>query len=298
MAVHPPRTRLLRPWVPPDNPAVRRLIIAGAAGILLTAPLSVSQLIRVSPLVACLLTAAGGVLGVRCCSWAWKPSSAATLAATLGCMVFATATLTEGISQVSSALEQTDAQLLCIDDVSPSVVGGGQAVVHGSNPYTAFDVLRAERALGCPSFHVSATRSGIFAGRNAPPSTGELDAVASRTLGGQAIGGLVLRFSYPAGSALIGIAGAHGVVVLNVLFLLVGGVALVWLSPRATRHWVALAIAAQTAALIFIGEGHPDGVAAVLLVVACSRREPLVGGVALGMACAIKQRRGSSRPRF
>lgn len=52
---------------------------------------------------------------------------------------------------------------------------------------------------------------------------------------------------------------------------------------------MALALAAQTGAVVLIGPVHPDGIVAALLIVACARSEPLVSGSALGAACAVKQ---------
>jgi hypothetical protein len=264
-------------------------VVAGVAGVLLTAPLSVQQLIAAAPLVGYVLTVAGAVLAVRCCRWAWKPSATVTWAATLVCVVFATATVTQGAGQVVTALRATDSQLICVDDVSPAIVAGGQAMLHGSNPYTSYNVLRAERSLGCSSFRVTPLRSGLFASRTTEPTNSELDALARASINAHASNDIQLGFPYPAGSALVGIAGAHGVVVLTVLLLLAAGVVVVGKSPPRMRRWVALALAAQTGALVFIGQGRPDGIVAALLILACARREPLVSGVTLGLACAIKQ---------
>jgi phosphatidylinositol alpha-1,6-mannosyltransferase len=38
-----------------------------------------------------------------------------------------------------------------------------------------------------------------------------------------------------------------------------------------------------------IGVSHPDATVAALLIIACARRRGMAGGVALGLACAIKQ---------
>jgi uncharacterized membrane protein len=41
--------------------------------------------------------------------------------------------------------------------------------------------------------------------------------------------------------------------------------------------------------LAVVGVSHPDATVAALLVIACARRRGIAGGVALGLACAIKQ---------
>jgi Glycosyltransferase family 87 len=283
------RSRLLRWLAPSADPAARRLVVAGVAGILLTAPLSLQQLIRPIPLLGYLLTAAGAALALHCCLRAWKPSSRLAWVATFVCLVFAAVTIADGVGQAATALGGTDAQIVCVDDVSPSIVAGGHAVLQGQNVYTTYNVLRAEQSLGCPSFHVTALRTGAFATRTTEPSDRELDAAARTMLDGRDTSSIQLGFPYPAGSALAGVAGARGVVILNLLFLLAAGATVVCTSPAPMRRWVALALAAQTGALVFIGPGHPDGIVGALLIVACARREPLVSGVALGLACAIKQ---------
>jgi hypothetical protein len=284
-----PRTGILRWLAPSADPAARRVVVAGVAGVLLTAPLSLQQYIVYSLPAGYALTAAGAVLAVWCCSRAWQPTITVTWIATLICVLFATATVTQGIGQFASALRSTDHQLICADDVSPSVIGGGQAVLNGSNPYTSFQLLRVERSLGCTTFHVTALRGGTFANRSTMPSDGELQAVAQRSVNLGASKDIQLAFTYPAGSAIIGIVGAHGVVTLTVLLLLVAGAAVAARSPPGMRRYVALALAAQTGAVILVGPVHPDGIVAALLIVACARREPLLSGAALGVACAIKQ---------
>ncbi len=283
------RSRILRWLTPPADPAARRLLVAAVAGIMLTAPLSMQQLVEHSLLAGYVLTAAGAVLAVRCCVRAWRPSPRITVAATLVCVVFASVTIADGIGQVGSALGQTDAQLVCTNDVSAAVVTGGSEIMHGQNVYTAYNVLSAEPALRCPTFHVTPLRTGMFATTTSEPTDQQLDAAARTMLGGRGTNSIQLGFDYPAGSALAGLAGAHALLLLNIVFLIGAGVTVVFTSPRPVRRWVALALAAQTGALLFVGQARPDGMVAALLLVACACRAPFVGGIALGLACAIKQ---------
>jgi hypothetical protein len=283
------RTAVIGWLSPPEDPAERRILLAGVAGILLTAPISIQLLVPVGPALGCVLTVAGAALAVRCCLWKWTPSTAVTWAAALACLLFAVATVAAGASQAATALGASDTRLLCADDVAPEVVAGGQAILHGVNPYTSFNVPSVERSLGCPSFHLTPLRAGIFAARTTAPSSAEIQAVARESINAQASPDILLGFNYPAGSALVGIAGAHGVVILNVLMLLVAAALVVGRSPPGMRRWVALALVAQTGALVLVGPAHPDGIVAALLIIACAWRGPLVGGVALGIACAVKQ---------
>jgi hypothetical protein len=283
------RSRILRWLTPPADAAARRLVVAGVAGILLTAPLSMQRLVEHSLPAGYALTAAGAVLAVRCCMRAWRPSSRITVAATLVCVVFASVTVADGIGQVGSAIGQTDAQLVCSNDVSAAVVTGGSEILHGQNVYTAYNVLRAERALGCAHFHVTPIRTGVFATTPSEPTDQQLDAAARTMLGGRGTNSIQLGFDYPAGSALAGLGGARALLLLNILFLIGAGVIVFLTSPRPVRRWVALALVAQTGTLLFIGQARPDGMVAALLLVACACRAPRVGGIALGLACAIKQ---------
>jgi hypothetical protein len=163
-------------------------------------------------------------------------------------------------------------------------------VVHGVNPYTSYNVLRAEQSLGCPTFMVTPLRSGIFAQRVAPPTDSELQAAARAQLAGNTnIGGILLGFDYPAGSALAGIAGAHGVALLDALALIAAWLMAVRSAPVGLRRWIAISLGAQTSALALVGVAHPDAFAVALLIISCTRRSGVVGGATLGLACAIKQ---------
>lgn len=264
-------------------------MVAGVAGILLTAPFSLQQAVLPRPLVGLVLTVVGAVLAVRCCDWSWNPSRRATWTATLMCVVFACVTAVEGIGLMIGMATTSDTELLCHEDVPAIVIVSGQEVVHGANPYTTFNILQAERSLGCTSYNYTPLRTGPFAARTVLPSQDELDAVASAAAANHVAGGILLGFSYPAGSALAGLAGAHGVIILDALALLVAGAMVVRTSRRGTRRWFGLALCAQTGALVFIEHAHPDGIAAGLLIVACCSRRPLLGGLALGLACATKQ---------
>jgi hypothetical protein len=283
------RTAIMGWLSPPGDPAARRILLAGVGGILLTAPISIQLVVPVGLALGCVLTAVGAALAVCCCRWRWTPSAAVTWAAALVCLVFATATVTVGASQTATALRASDRQLLCADDVAPEVVAGGQDVLRGVNPYTSFNVARAELSLGCTSFHLTPLRGGIYAARTAAPPSADMQALARESLNATTSRDTLLGFNYPAGSALAGVTGAHGVVILNVILLLAAGALVVGRSPPGLRRWVALALAAQTGALVLVGPAHPDGIVAALLIIACAWPGPLVGGAALGLACAVKQ---------
>jgi hypothetical protein len=110
--------------------------------------------------LGCVLTAMGAALAVCCSRWRWTPSVAVTWAAAAVCLGFATATGVVGASQTATALRASDSQLVCADDVAPEVITGGQDILRGVNPYTSFNVPRAELSLGCTLFHLTPLRGG------------------------------------------------------------------------------------------------------------------------------------------
>ncbi len=274
---------------PLEDAQARRLVLAGVAGLLITAPLSFQQAIAPRPVVGWILTLVGAALAVACARGSWCPPGAVARAAAAVCLVFCAITLVLGIHQTAAAIGLTDRQLICADDIASETVGGGREVVAAVNPYSSFDLLIFERVVGCEPLTVTPVRTGVFASDSREPGQRATAAAAAETLAGHPTGGLVMIFDYPAGTALLGIVGARGLVLVSVLaLLLAGGVAVGGAEPP-TRRALALALGAQTGVLAVVGVSHPDATVAALLVVACSRRRGIGGGVALGLASAIKQ---------
>jgi hypothetical protein len=274
---------------PVEDAHARRLVLAGVAGLLITAPLSFQQALAARPVVGWLLTLAGAALAVGCARRSWCPPGPLARAAAAVCLVFCAVTLVLGIHQTATALGLTNRQLICADDIASETVGGGREVATRVNPYSSFDLLTFERAVGCAPLTVTPVRTGVFASDSREPGQHATAAAAAETLAGHATGGLVTIFDYPAGTALLGIAGARGLVLLSVLALLLAGGAVIGGAEPPTRRALALALGAQTGVLAVVGVSHPDATVAALLVVACARRRGIAGGVALGLACAIKQ---------
>jgi hypothetical protein len=274
---------------PIEDAHARRLVLAGVAGLLITAPLSFQQALAPHPAVGWSLTLIGAVLAVGCARRSWCPPASPARAAAAACLVFCAVTAVLGIHQTVAALGLTDRQLICTDDIASETVGSGREIVTGTNPYMSFDLLTFEKAVGCQPLTVTPLRSGVFGSDTYAPGQRAAAAAAAETLAGHPTGGLVTIFDYPAGTALLGVLGAHGLILLSALALLVAGaVAVAGADPR-TRRALALALGAQTGALAVIGVSHPDATVAALLIIACARRRGMAGGVALGLACAIKQ---------
>ena len=278
--------RLLRP---PADAAGRRIAIAGVSGILLTAPLSLQQAVSPHPVVSWLLTSCGALLAVICLRPSWTPRVIVTSGAIVVCVVFCAVSAILGISQTVSALQQSDRQLLCTDDVAPDTVVGGQEVSSGIDPYTSFNLLEAERKLGCPAYSVTPLRSGAFAALAAPPSGPQIERAAVAAVRGHPTGGLLVGFNYPSGTALLGVLGAHGLVLISPLALLLAGLLIARRAEPSLRRVTILALGSQAGLLALIGNARVDAVVAALLIVALSKRRGLAMGIALGVACAVKQ---------
>jgi hypothetical protein len=283
------RRRVSALLAPIGSSQARRIVLAGVAGILLTAPLSLQQAVAPHPVIGWMLTLAGAVLAVCCARQSWVPSAAVARAASAVCLVFCAVTVVLVIGPTVSAMGSTDRQLVCGDDIGLETVGGGQAILHGLNPYSSFDLLHVEVGFGCKSFQATVVRSGVFASATRAPSQQAIDAAARATLAGHPTGGLITAFDYPAGTALLGIIGAHGLVLLSLLAPLLAGCVLVLSVEPSARRAVALALGAQTGTLAVIGTALPDSIVLALLMIACVRRKGILGGAALGLACAIKQ---------
>jgi hypothetical protein len=284
-----PRGHLSRLLGPIGDPHARRLVIAGVAGLLITAPLSLQRAIGPRPVLGWLLTLAGAALAIGCARGSWTPRASVARAAALVCLVFCVVTAVLGMAQTVSGMARSDQQLTCADDIAAETVGSGQEITVGVNPYASFDLLRAETGFGCQPLTVTPLRSGVFQSASREPGPQAAARAALETLSGHPTGGLVTGFDYPAGTAWLGIAGAHGLVLLSLLSLLAAGCVTVASAKPGLRRALALALGAQTGALALVGVAHPDAVAAALLVIACSRRRGVGGGLALGLACAVKQ---------
>jgi hypothetical protein len=274
---------------PPADATGRRIAIAGVAGILLTAPLSLQEAVAPHPLVSWLLTSCGAALAVLCLRPSWTPRVIVARGAIVVCVVFCAVSGALGISQTVSTLQRSDRQLLCTDDVAPDTVVGGQEVISGIDPYASFNLLEAERQLGCPTYSVTPLRSGAFAALVAPPPAAQTQLAAESAVQGHPTGGLLVGFNYPAGTALLGALGAHGLVLISPLALLLAGLVIARRAEPSIRRVTILALGAQAGLLALIGNARADVVVAALLMVAVSRRRGLAMGIALGVACAVKQ---------
>jgi hypothetical protein len=183
----------------------------------------------------------------------------------------------------------TEQQLLCGNDVAPDTVVSGQEITRGADPYTSFNLLQAERALGCPYFSATPLRSGVFAGLTTAPSLAQVEAAAVATTHGHPTGGLLVGFNYPAGTALLGVLGGRALVLISPLVLLLAAFVIVRRAEPSMRRPTILALGAQAGLLGLIGSPFVDLIVAALLMLAITKRRGLAMGIVLGIACATKQ---------
>jgi hypothetical protein len=284
-----PRSAVQRLLMPPDQPAGRRLAIAGVAGILLSAPVSLQHALASDPAVGWLLTVVGAALAMLCLVPTWTPHQMLTRVAIGICVAFFAASAAVGVALTVRALSMTQQQLLCGTDVAPETVVSGQEMTRGADPYTAFNVLQAERSLGCPFFSATPLRSGVFARATSAPSLAQVEAAAVATTHGHPTGGLVLGFNYPAGTALLGAVGGPALVLISPILLLLAGFVIVRRAEPAMRRVTLLALGAQTGMLGLIGSPFVDLIVAALLMLAITKRRGWAMGIVLGIACATKQ---------
>jgi hypothetical protein len=224
-----------------------------------------------------------------CLRQSWTPHVTVARVAVVVCVAFSAVTAVVAISQTAFALGQTDRQMLCVNDVAPDTIVAGQEVLKGIDPYTSFKLLDAERSLGCPFFSATPLRSGVFASFVAVPSPAQIERAAEATIHHHATGGLLLSFNYPAGTALLGVLGGRALVLISPFALLLAGLVVVRRAEPSTRRVTALALGAQAGLLGLIGDPFVDVIVVALLMVAISRPRGLAMGIALGVACAVKE---------
>lgn len=273
----------------PSDPHDRRILVAGVAGLLLTVQLSLQQAMAAGPVLAVALDCAGAVLAICCLRPRWCPRPAVAVAAATVCLVFSAVTAVIGLSQLARSLAAPETRLVCADDVGPATVVGGQLLLTGRNPYASYDSLAAEERLRCPMLHATPVRRGSLSTASTAPSPARLQPLIREALHHPSVQGLERGFDYPVGTAVVGMVGARGVLVLTAAAMVLAGVLVVRSAPPHSRRVLALALGAQTGALVAVGVVRPDGIVVALLMVACMRPSTRAGGLALGLGCAVKQ---------
>lgn len=268
----------------PSDPAARRVLVAGCAGLLLTVPVIAHDSLSGRLVLDWLAVAAGLALALRALDGRWRPGRrAATVAAAL-CIAAAVSTGALLVTTLASA--PTGTALACRDDVAAATFGSADQLRAGHDPYVSYDALRA--MAGCAKVNATVLRRGIFAGATAMPSDAEVQAAVRAATADPGRAEIERGLDYPGGTVLLGLVGP-GAFPWLMAALLVGAVAVTVRRTGANRAAVAVALAAQAALLALVPDGHTDAAVVALLLLSWASPTTLLGGLALGLACGTKQ---------
>lgn len=268
----------------PRDPAVRRVLVAGCAGLLLTLPVIAHDSLSGRLLLGWLAVAAGLALAVRALDRRWLPGHRTALVAVAVCAAMAVSTVALLVTTVTAA--PTGAALQCRDDVAAATFGSAAELRAGHDPYTSYDALRTLK--GCTPIRATVLRRGVFANAAAMPSDAQVQAAVARAAADPSRPEVERGLDYPGGSVLLGLAGPAAFPWLMAA-LLVAAVTAVARRATADRRAVVAALAAQAALLALVPDGHTDAAVVALLLLSWASPTTLLGGLALGLACGTKQ---------
>jgi hypothetical protein len=265
--------------------AARRVLVAGAAGLLFTAPVIAHDSLNGRLVIGWLLVLGGVVLGVVALDRRRQWGRRVALLCGAACAGFAISSVVIlGTTLASSG----GADLHCRDDVSAAAFGGADELRAGHDPYDTYGSLSVERGYGCGRPAVTILRRGRFADAPGIPSQVEQDDAVAAATGNPAAPEVEQRLEYPGGTVLLGLVGPRAFPFVMAV-LLVAAMLLTVRRSVVDRRATAVALAAQAALLSLIPDGHTDAAVVALLLVAWGRPEGLLGGLALGLACGTKQ---------
>ncbi len=268
----------------PRDPAARRVLVAGCAGLLLTLPVIAHDSLSGRLLLGWLAVAAGLALAVRALDRRWLPGRRTALVAAAVCAAMAVSTVALLVTTATAA--PTGAALQCRDDVAAATFGSAAELRAGHDPYTSYDALHA--LAGCNPIRATVLRRGVFAGATAMPSDAQVQAAVARAAADPSRPEVERGLDYPGGTVLLGLAGPAAFPWLMAA-LLVAAITAVARRATADRRAVVAALAAQAALLALVPDGHTDAAVVALLLLSWASPTTLLGGLALGLACGTKQ---------
>ncbi|HZS14857.1 MAG TPA: hypothetical protein VFC09_09690 [Candidatus Dormibacteraeota bacterium] len=270
----------------PTDPAARRVLLAGCAGLLLTVPVLAHDSLSGRLVLGWIAVAAGVALALVALDRRARPGRRTALVAAAVCAALAVSTAVLLLTTLVSA--PTGTALACRDDVAAATFGSAAELEAGHDPYTSYDSLAVQRAAGCTVIRPTVLRKGVFATATALPSDAEVQAAVRAATADPSRPEIERSLNYPGGTVLLGLAGPAAFPWLMATLLVAAVVATV---RRATvdRRSVAIALAAQAALLSVVPDGHTDAAVVALLLLAWSGPTTLLGGLALGLACGTKQ---------
>jgi hypothetical protein len=270
----------------PTDPAARRVLLAGCAGLLLTVPVMAHDSLSGRLLLGWLAVAAGLAVALLALDGARTPGRRVALPAAAICAAMAISTVALTVATLTSAPGGT--ALRCRDDVAAATFGAADQLLAGRDPYTSYDALAVQHAAGCTRINPTVLRRGSFAEATSMPSDAEVQAAVRASTADPTRTEIERSLNYPGGTVLLGLAGPAAFPWLMAL-LLAAAIAVTVRRATADRRVVATALVAQAALLALIPDGHTDAAVVALLLLAWSSPTRLLGGLALGLACGTKQ---------
>ncbi|HXA27147.1 MAG TPA: hypothetical protein VN193_00215 [Candidatus Angelobacter sp.] len=270
----------------PTDPAARRVLVAGCAGLLLTVPVIAHDSLNGRLVLGWLAVALGVALAARALDRRATPGRHTAQVAAAVCAALAVS----GIALLATTLASapTGTALRCRDDVAAATFGAAGQLTAGHDPYASYDALAVQHADGCPHPSATVLRRGVFAGATAMPGDAQVAAAVQAATADASRPEIERGLNYPGGTVLLGLAGPGAFPWLMAALLLA---AITVTVRRATtdRGAVAAALAAQLALLALIPDGHTDAAVVALLLLAWAGPTTWLGGLALGLACGTKQ---------
>jgi hypothetical protein len=270
----------------PSDPAARRVLVAGCAGLLLTVPVVAHDSLSGRLVLGWLAVAAGLVLGVRALDRRWLPGRRTALVAVAVCAAMAVSTLALLATTLGSA--PTGTALRCRDDVAAATFGSADRLRAGRDPYNTYDALRTMHADACNPVRATVLRRGSFAGATSMPGDAQVAAAVTAATADPSRPEVERGLDYPGGTVLLGLAGPVAFPGLMAA-LLIAAVTVTVRRATVDRRAVAAALGAQVALLALVPDGHTDAAVVALLLLSWASPTTMLGGLALGLACGTKQ---------
>jgi len=270
----------------PSDPAARRVLLAGCAGLLLTVPVLAHDSLSGRLVLGWLAVAAGIALGIAALRSRTNPSRPAALAATAVCAAMALSSAVLLVTTAASAPTGTD--MRCRDDVATATFGAADQLRSGHNPYASYDALQAAKTDGCTHINPTVLRRGVLADATSMPSDSAVKAAVTAAQQDPSRTEIERTLNYPGGTVILGLVGPAAFPWLMAL-LLAAAIAATVRRATANRWAVAAALSAQAALLALVPDGHTDAAVVAMLLLAWASPTTLLGGLALGLACGTKQ---------
>ena len=275
-----------------SDTAVRRVALAGCAGLLLTVPVLIHDTLNGRLALGWICVAAGLALAAVALR---RTTHVPRRAGLLGLALCAALALSTVVILVTT-LASPEQNLRCRDDVAAATFGSAQELRAGHNPYQSYDSLRIQSGWDCPQPAATILRRGRFASDDSIPPESQVRQAVRDAIRDPSRPEVERNLNYPGGTVLLGLAGTQAFPPLLALLLVA---AAVLVARRATtRTAAAVALAAQIALVSLVPDGHTDAAVVALLLVAWSRPTTTQSGLALGLACGTKQTAWFLAPAF